>query len=560
MTIFDMLLLQPAPKKSNPFLFLGSKQKGQSFESLLSIFLNDTKSLATKSTPFQEIRLNATFHTASTQNARRSEPAKNAAAQNVQLHTGVTKQHLQLLQSQKITERKNVTKPMQNPHFTTSGSTEKENSNTLLPKDWPQSQRLANYDAPVKKSAKHSFSIPIRNPHSKRKSHMEGFQHQNAEMLKSQIKTDANKPEMERYRLQKTAQNEHAINANVTDFLQKLSAITTDVKKAKESKEERVQGAFKGSATYHAQIKEHKHQTVSETFKKTDKIAYKDDFKSQTSVNEVENETPLKTVEQSGLPRSSRTSHRNMHALHNENSSEIKRTDSLSELSQKKGGENSGIQHYEPTSAVQFQESFATGFLANRAAKTQLSAKKSRKESGVKLEAEQKKPKISHFDKESLPNQAFEMPKPKIVVVQQGSSLQKPVQSAHNQEQGGSDTFFDVSHHQEKSDGLESEVIGMTHFEETNFERNTLQKEVRFLKIDQARVQVRLQNDQLHLDFLSQAPLMTDGVVEYVEHVMQEHGFENYSIRLKDRKRDLLITSAKKTTSQEARSMIDVKV
>jgi hypothetical protein len=114
----------------------------------------------------------------------------------------------------------------------------------------------------------------------------------------------------------------------------------------------------------------------------------------------------------------------------------------------------------------------------------------------------------------------------------------------------------------DRQEGFEAkeEVAGATVFHEGQFERLLHQKEVRFLKIDDARIQVRMQNNQLHLDFLTQTSFTTEGVEEYVEHVMQEHGFDNYRVRLKDKKRDLFIRSSATTASREARSMIDVKV
>ncbi len=187
-----------------------------------------------------------------------------------------------------------------------------------------------------------------------------------------------------------------------------------------------------------------------------------------------------------------------------------------------------------------------------------LSSKRGVKESSFAKDNEGKKGVVR--EKIEAMDRAFiESKTPQVRVLQKEANLQKPTTWAQQLEPRG-DISLDIVTHAHEQEGVESEIVGMSHFEEHNSEPQNFQKEIRFLKIDQARIQVRMQNDQLHLHFLSQAPLATDGVEEYVEHVMQEHGFENYRIRFKDRKKELLIESQKRTTSHEVRSMIDVKV
>ncbi len=79
------------------------------------------------------------------------------------------------------------------------------------------------------------------------------------------------------------------------------------------------------------------------------------------------------------------------------------------------------------------------------------------------------------------------------------------------------------------------------------------------LHIDQTRVSVSMHNSQLHLRFISSSIFDTEGAQEYVDEVMREHGFEEYRVKIKDRKSEL--TMASLTARERSRaSMIDVKV
>ena len=79
------------------------------------------------------------------------------------------------------------------------------------------------------------------------------------------------------------------------------------------------------------------------------------------------------------------------------------------------------------------------------------------------------------------------------------------------------------------------------------------------LHIDQTRVSVSMHNSQLHLRFISSSIFDTEGAQEYVDEVMREHGFEEYRVKIKDRKSEFTMTSL--TVRERSRaSMIDVKV
>ena len=122
---------------------------------------------------------------------------------------------------------------------------------------------------------------------------------------------------------------------------------------------------------------------------------------------------------------------------------------------------------------------------------------------------------------------------------------------------------MDSEYHQDEI--VSEELIGTphepNHFQE--FENRFQEQNRRHYKLNlgDTRINISYNKSQLHLQFITNSNyFVMDGMEHYIEHVMSEHSFDDYEVKLKDREKSLIIRAKKDGVSSTGpRSMIDVK-
>ncbi len=165
---------------------------------------------------------------------------------------------------------------------------------------------------------------------------------------------------------------------------------------------------------------------------------------------------------------------------------------------------------------------------------------------------EEPAPPLKHWKKERVSDSFFD----KDVATVHKEPLDSPSQN-------GGEQNFDQSF--ESFDRSSEEVAHTPHPQEENlFERNLSgQKHSLRLRIEDTAIQIRLNNRQVVMEFVSQTPMHYEGdIAHFVDEVMKQSGFEKYRVSLKDREKRVHLDSGERKgkTSITKQSMIDVKV
>lgn len=141
------------------------------------------------------------------------------------------------------------------------------------------------------------------------------------------------------------------------------------------------------------------------------------------------------------------------------------------------------------------------------------------------------------------------------------TTLQNQMPNSMHQTPDGMQDFSNqesFSHH-EASDAHSqtSQLKDSEPFEIPHPQRHTIT-----LKLDQATINVNLQQNRLYMHFISQTPMQIHpDIEEFISEVMQESGYERYRVVLKDREKRMAIASKEsQKTASIGNSSINVKV
>lgn len=188
--------------------------------------------------------------------------------------------------------------------------------------------------------------------------------------------------------------------------------------------------------------------------------------------------------------------------------------------------------------------------------------------SAFPMHHERLKPKVNVLHKEQAPLQTAavgnsamvainqkeqEMTQPHEAATISQSSEGQNLQNVHQIIDGGHEIQEGASEGSQKAE------------ETTSYKDNLQEQDIQFrrplhIRLSETTVRVFFSAQKLHLQFVSTQPFMMDSTLaSAVEAIMQEHGFEHYSIILRDREKKVALHSQKHGAHKE-RSRIDVKV
>ena len=118
------------------------------------------------------------------------------------------------------------------------------------------------------------------------------------------------------------------------------------------------------------------------------------------------------------------------------------------------------------------------------------------------------------------------------------------------------DTTFDFDQ------SAHSETFAQHIIEEEQHKVGEFQKRMVHIRLEHTKIQINMIGNQVNLTFSSAVPFYNDGALErFVDEVMRQSGFEHYKVRLKDKEKQLDISSANPAKSEDrGKSRVDVKV
>ena len=118
------------------------------------------------------------------------------------------------------------------------------------------------------------------------------------------------------------------------------------------------------------------------------------------------------------------------------------------------------------------------------------------------------------------------------------------------------DTTFDFDQ------SAHSETFAQHIIEEEQHKVGEFQKRMVHIRLEHTKIQINMIANQVNLTFSSAVPFYNDGTLEgFVDEVMRQSGFEHYKVRLKDKEKQLDISSANPAKSEDkGKSRVDVKV